>query len=248
MKDGCICYDFDLIKNSISEARKQQIFSAVDSVDSQLSNRDILQAIKEAVNSIFSIDDIFFGDDYIDYEIINKIGINNKMLYQNNRYHTYAACHHCYGKVKKIPGKYIVSAHCYRIENEYNEYRKKDFDMFEIVSFDTDENLAILGWELIFMIYSILEKSNIIDFQIIAANDSFMTEDKEKLLYQMLSKSKIEIVVYSEKYKKNIAVASINFHRKNFISKFELTDDVSINSMCFGIGIDRLKNIVAEYE
>ena len=120
--------------------------------------------------------------------------------------------------------------------------------MFEIVSFDTDENLAILGWELIFMIHSILEKSNIIDFQIIAANDSFMTEDKEKLLYQMLSKSKIEIVVYSEKYKKNIAVASINFHRKNFISKFELTDDVSINSMCFGIGIDRLKNIVAEYE
>lgn len=247
MINGTLYYDINLIKNSVCEERRNQIFNAMDEIDKESTNEQIMCKLLRCSKKLFSIEEIFQGSHGIDYMIVNKIGINNKMLCKSNKYYTYAACHHCYSNVKKIPGNYIVTSPCYRLEEEYNEYRKSSFDMFEIVTFDTEEKLAYYQWEYILFIISILEKANISNYHILVASDSFMTEDSKKILYQMLNKSKIEVTVFSPKYQKNIPVASINFHRKNFISKFNLTEDVSYDSMCFGIGIDRLKNIILEY-
>ena len=244
MIQNTIEYDQERLFNEIPGDRKQKIVEAVRKMEVE---EDPLQYIISSALGCFVIESVIRGQDFIDLSIVNKIGINNKMRMGKGKYYTYAACHHCYNTVKKVPANYIVYSPCYRIEEYYNNYRKEKFNMFEIVTFDEFNKIESSKLEFIFFICEILNRNNANDYKISLANDSFITDNKEKLLYQILSKSKIEILCFSKQETRYISVASVNMHRKSFIQKFHITRNPLFESMCFGIGIKKYKNMFDEY-
>ena len=248
IKNNTLEYDVSALVNFLKKTESE----AIKTIETKLPfffHNNVSEIQKKLISffeSIYDIEDEICGNDYLDDETMQRIGINSNMRICEKIYYTYAACYHCYSKVNKVPSKYIAYSPCYRIETKQNKFRRNKFHMFEVVEFDKEEMLEKQRYYYIYIMVKLLEAHGINNVRVIIANDSFVTDNKQRIAYQMLTKSKVEIQVFSKYLGDYIAVSSINMHYKHFIQKFEILCSSDYNSMCFGVGLERLREIIIE--
>ena len=217
----------------------------------ELFNIDLI----DTLSTIFSIrkSEIKKVPDVINTEISDLLALKeNKSAVLNSdtedTYKNFALCHHCYEKPKVNEySAEIVTGECYRNEKYYSKFRLPKFSMTEVVFWGDEEKLFEHREEILFLFLCIGESLGE-KYRIKIANDSFLSDNLEVILYQILNKSKLELEVYSSEENKYISIASLNFHGSYFTRKFSITSDNQsyLQSMCVGFGLNRISEIFKE--
>ncbi|WP_374717773.1 hypothetical protein [Neobacillus sp.] len=218
--------------------------------------KDFNQDLIELLSNIFNVDSerIKEAPNNINIQSAKLLGLDkNKGVVRlangtNEEYKTFALCHHCY-KEQIINGfsSEIITGECYRKEEFYNKFRLSKFLMTEILFYGNETELFEVREKIIYLFWCIGQNLNQ-KFRIKIANDTFMSDNPEVILYQILNKSKLELEVYSKSEDKYISVASINFHGSYFSRKFLIQNEnrTFVQTMCVGFGINRIFEILKE--
>lgn len=182
---------------------------------------------------------------------INSFSKNvNKDQYSDSKYILNPAlCVHCYPLLEKMgmsissPVFYTVLGKCFREEsgNLNNNERLYEFQMAELVCIGDNQRINQLREEW-FAILGIFGEELGLNFKLETANDIFFDEfSTEKVFSQRIQDSKVEMNVYIPKLKQYISIGSVNFHKNHFTKEYDITHENSnLESMCLGIGYDRL--------
>ncbi|WP_176786469.1 aminoacyl--tRNA ligase-related protein [Thermoactinomyces sp. DSM 45892] len=243
-------YGLERIKNSVN-----QLMLRYKNIGNQISTLNVLDEFNRGLSNIlleiFQVDKTMQPIDILDEYSSEKLRLdsNQGALLSgkiNKTFYNYALCHHCYSKVKSHTIQ-MVTGNCYRNEKDYDRFRLPKFKMTELVFFDSDNQLAVLK-EKIMALFKIMGDSIGLKYRIRIANDSFITNDVERILYQVLNKSKIELEVYTPIEDKYISICSSNYHGSYFSQKFSITreDKSYIQSMCVGFGLNRIIEILKD--
>ncbi|WP_242292474.1 aminoacyl--tRNA ligase-related protein [Bacillus cereus group sp. BfR-BA-01441] len=166
-----------------------------------------------------------------------------------------AICLHCYPLFKEHYETtdikaFTVSGSCFRNEsgNLNNAERLYEFSVREAVFLGDDTRQKIVHNELIDF-FVILGYVLGLDYKLETANDIFFNENADKLLMsQLISDNKIELLCFSSKLKKYIAIGSINKHQNHFTKAFDIKNKNGqyYNTMCIAVGLNRLMLVVDE--
>lgn len=149
-----------------------------------------------------------------------------------------AACYKLYLKFRdselSAPSRHGVVAQCFRNEDKpLSEHRFMSFVMKEYVYMGTAEGAREhLKNARAFLtgLSDVLELDG--DFE--AASDPFFDQSSSVSVSSNLFATKEEFVV------KDVAIASLNYHRNYFGNKFAITHDgAKIHTSCFAFGMDR---------
>ncbi|MED1790172.1 hypothetical protein P4V47_22345 [Brevibacillus laterosporus] len=225
-------------------------------IEKKCSINDINQDLIELLSDIFDIDleRVKEAPNNINIQSAKQLGLDkNKSVVRgtsgtSEEYKTFALCHHCY-KEQIITGfsTEIITGECYRKEEFYNKFRLSKFLMTELVFYGNEAELFKVREKIIYLFWCIGQNLNK-KFRIKIANDTFMSDNPEVVLYQILNKSKLELEVYSKSEDKYISVASINFHGSYFSRKFLMQNNnkTFVQTMCVGFGINRISEILEE--
>lgn len=216
-----------------------------------LNIEDLKIYIRKMFCEIFDVEKYFEADENINKKVVNELELNklDHIVINDDRYMTYALCHHCYCLVKEAPEKYVIEGKCYRHEDYLDIFRKEKFTMVEMVLFSSPLQLEDYRNKIIYLEY-FLVKGLFSNYKFCIANDSFISDAPDLLLYQFLNKTKLELQIYDDINNKYIAVSSINMHMKSFTKKYKICtcDGKMADSMCVGIGIDRLFELIRRIE
>jgi phenylalanyl-tRNA synthetase alpha subunit len=244
-------YNFESFQTKLESVITNKKKDILDNPDDHENLSEFNYQFSELISSLFSIESKLEVPNILDDNSSNIIGLSKNISAVMDRdlshYKNFALCHHCYSIPVNNNAIRLLTGKCYRNEKYYDRFRLPEFSMTELVFFGTNDDL--LGYkEMLLMILKIIGDSIGEDYRIRIANDSFMSDDIELILYQVLSKSKIELQVYTRKEKKYVSIASINYHGNYFTKKFNINreDNSYLQSMCFGIGLDRFIEIVKD--
>ena len=246
--DGTLKYDLQKIDELVFTKYRDYYDRVNEFLSSTVVSYDSIQHLEEYIKlflaKIYDCDTNIEAPEFLDNEtkmIIGEASFKNAVIMEDINL-SYTPCHHCYGRIHSIPFEVIVTGTCYRKEEYHDQFRKSKFRMVEYVCADTLCVLESKKNQILFMFKKIAEVFGFENYQVVIANDSFLTDDPIKIAYQYLRKSKVELQVYIESYGKYVAFMSVNMHFDFFSRKFGFKDSSGnfINSMCLGFGIDRI--------
>ena len=158
---------------------------------------------------------------------------------------TPAVClHHYHDYKNKIIEleKNISFGKCYRDEgaNLNTNTRLIEFNMVEFILLSNSENIKMYFDKSIILIKSLLELFKVDNYFTTSSDIFFDDSTTNKTISQLVGATKIECRFSDEK--NNFSIASINKHGIHFTEplNIKLQDSSLSQSMCFGIGLDRL--------
>lgn len=170
-----------------------------------------------------------------------------------------AVCLHAYPlfRNRKIPGSMLpirLSAlgKSFRFEsgNHNNTERLLEFSMREIISIGS-HSMLLHESALLQKILIDLGQALGLTFTITTANDMFIGKDAAtRTLSQNISKSKLEFNIYYPNSRRHVACASVNRHSTFFTGPMNIREKSTgalLESMCFGLGIERLSTMLMAY-
>ena len=253
LKEASIEYDYSKICNFLED--EKDFIQKTDMIffeKKSYSSVELKNIVIEWLRDIFYVHRVIKANNYLENRTAEIIELENNVnaIYENGKYKTYALCHHVYEKINSAPETVLIHGTCFRKELYYDECRRMNFNMVELVSFDSQEALELLKVKLIYVFFCIAKAFYNTNCRVTVAMDSFISDNKEYLLYQMLKKTKIELQIFSSKMNRYISIGSINIHGNHYTNKYKIRTEYGklSSSLCMGIGIERLNFVLNENE